>query len=170
MKQFDNIISVAYYALSHDLSYRDYVDLMSAVRVKSFLIVQETLGSWYNYEYTNSLIHLKLFNTLGQEVFEINEMDWRLNSFEIWENPNWPPYQVTELYAQITDPRGNVLPHKNYGRGFYGLLKSIKVLRELAKFECIAHYELAKRNKDLKDKIEMISKDIIDLKKSSSKT
>jgi hypothetical protein len=169
MQQFDTISRIVFYALRHDLSYRDYGDLSSAVKAQPYLIIQETTGFWFNYDYTNSLAQLNLFNPSGQEIFELHEMGWRLDSPEIRDIPDWPPYRTTEFFARILDPLGIVYPRKNYGNSFNGLIKSIKFLREMAQFECIEHFELSKKNKTLKAEVDQLESSLQQLKELINK-
>lgn len=168
-QEFDRIFSTVFYALGNDLSYRDFHDLESAIKLQPFLVVQVTNGAWFNYEFNNSLIRLNFFNMLGHEIFHLEEMKWKMISLEINDIPEWPPYRTTEFYAKIVDPSGNVYPKKNYGEGLMGFIKCVKILRDMSRFECIEHYEIALKNKEMKVQIEQLEKNIELLKNLNNK-
>lgn len=159
--EFDKISKIIYHVLNTDLSCREYLDMNAAIQVKPYLIVKETSGVWYNYEYTNRLIQLEIYNSLGKLISEIYEGRWVLNSIEIVNDSR---VQTIDLYAKIIDPGQNQVPWKRYGMGFTGLLKSISVLREMARFESIEHYLIFKENENLKSQIETLSSEIQILK------
>lgn len=143
MQQFDKINSTKFYALSHDLKSKDYADWSSALSIRPYLVVMETIGYWYNYDYTNPLIQLDLFNGQGSPVSEFHEMGWVMHSIEIKDSPGYLACQTTELNCRIFDPKGAEYSKRNHGRGLDGLLKGIELLRALAQFECIEHFELS---------------------------
>lgn len=163
MQQFDKISSTKFYALSHDLEFREYEIWYGALQVRPFLIVMETTGFWYNFNYSNSLIQLDLFDGLGNPVSELSEMGWAMRSMEIKDAPGYTLCQTTEFNCLIIDPKGVEYPQRNHGRGFNGLIKAIKLLRKLAQFESIEHFELHQINTDLQKEIELVSGEIKDL-------
>jgi hypothetical protein len=160
MPQFDKISSNRFYAISHDLKSRKYADWSSASSVRPYLVVVETIGWWYYYEHTNRLIQLDLYDGQGRVVSEFHEMGWVMNSIEIKDRPGYIAYQTTALNCRIFDPNGAEYSRWNFGTGLDGLLTGIRLLRELAQFECIEHYELHQMNTKLKLEIELISKEI----------
>ena len=79
MQKFDIISSKRLYALSHDLKSKEYADWSSAIKVRPYLVVMETVGWWYYYEHTNRLIQLDLYDGQGRVVSEFHEMGWCLS-------------------------------------------------------------------------------------------
>lgn len=155
--QFDKISSIVYHALNTDLRYRDYADLASAIQIKPHLIVKETSGVWYNYEFTNQAIELTIFNSDGIIINQLNEGNWIMLSMEV---PTDYYVQAVDFFAKIMDPDGNISNSKKYGRGFGGLLADIKALRDMSCFECMKHFDLFKENEGLEKQIKKLSEEI----------
>ena len=153
---FDRITSVVYYGLNTDLSHKNYYSKESAILAQPYLIVKETKGIWYNYEYTNQAIELEVFNSAGFIIDRINEGKWMLLGMNIQTNYY---VQSVDFYATIMDTQGNSYS-KVFGNGFSGLLNGIKTMREMARFECLEHYNLFKENEKLKQQIEQVSAEI----------
>lgn len=157
----DKISKIVFYALNTDLSYREYANLQAAVQANPYLIVQETSGTWFNYGYKNRVVELEIFNSLGKKISKVCESGWLLDSVDIKMDQS---FQIESIYARITDPEGGQIPVKKYGVGFRGFLKSISILREMARFENMGNYLTHKENEKIKITIEKLSSEVKNLK------
>jgi hypothetical protein len=147
---FSAISHIKYHALGHDLSSKEYHNLQSAVKTNPYLIVMEKVGTWYNYEYTNPVCEIKIFNAYGTALSEIKEGQWILNGPYVLADYY---HKVIFIYGSIIDPMGERLNGVEYGAYFEGVKKAIIKLREMASFESIANYNLFQVNLALKKEI-----------------